>query len=793
MNDLRPLSTAILDGDAEAAATLAHQAAGAGPDAADLAFEVSSAIQEAGRRFDAEESFLPDLARSARAAREAQPAVPAGRVVVGAPCGVSRDLDKDLAAAVLESGGFEVLDLGADVLPERFAEAAGTHNPDLVCLSAALPASIPGVRSAVDALRRADPHGRVKILVGGTAADSVLAREIGADGYWPDARALLRLARETMARHSEHPAGAYDATVLADWQIAEAAEKHMPSPSDWRSRLGLEKDEVIPMGRVAKLDFLRIIDRLKDRPDGQYIEVTAITPTPLGEGKSTTSLGLIEGLGKRGRHVGGCLRQPSGGPTMNIKGTAAGGGNALLIPMTEFSMGLTGDINDVMNAHNLAMVALTARMQHERNYNDDQLRRLTGMRRLDVDPTRVEMGWVLDFCAQALRSVIVGIGARTDGYMMQSKFGIAVSSELMAILAIVRDLKDLRQRLGDITVAYDKRGNAVTAGDLEVAGAMCAWMRNAINPTLCSTAEYQPVMVHAGPFANIAVGQSSIIGDRVGLKLFDYHVTESGFAADIGFEKFWNVKCRLSGLQPRVSVLTTTIRSLKMHGGGPKVVPGLTLADEYRKENLKLVEAGLPNMLHHIGVIRKSGINPVVCINRFETDTADEIRLVRRAAEGAGARCALSSHWAKGGEGALELADAVIDAVGDVVSFRYLYPMEMKLRDRVELIASEVYGADGVAWAPEAEEKLKVLESDRRYDEYSTMMVKTHLSLSHDPALKGVPRNWILPIRDVLVYSGARFLCPCAGAISLMPGTSSNPGFRRVDVDVQTGQVTGLF
>jgi methylenetetrahydrofolate dehydrogenase (NADP+)/methenyltetrahydrofolate cyclohydrolase/formyltetrahydrofolate synthetase len=585
----------------------------------------------------------------------------------------------------------------------------------------------------------------------------------------------------------------FDAIAMQDWQISEAAERGMPTPEEWRERLGLEKDEVIPTGRLCKLDFLKIIDRLNDKPDGKYIEVTAITPTPLGEGKSTTSLGLMEGLGKRGKNVGGCLRQPSGGPTMNIKGTAAGGGNALLIPMTEFSMGLTGDINDVMNAHNLAMVALTARMQHERNYNDEQLQRLSKMRRLDIDPARVEMGWVIDFCAQALRNIIVGIGGRTDGYMMQSKFGVAASSELMAILAIVTDLADLRKRLGEITVAFDKRGNPITTGDLDVAGAMCAWMRNAINPTLCSTAEYQPCMVHAGPFANIAVGQSSIIGDRVGLKLFDYHVTESGFAADIGFEKFWNVKCRYSGLRPHVSVLTTTIRALKMHGGGPKVVPGIALPEEYTRENLRLVDQGIPNMLHHIGIIRKSGINPVVCINRFLTDTPDEIALVRKAAEAAGARCALSDHWARGGEGALELADAVSDASEDQVDFKYLYPLEMKLRDRVEHIAKEVYGADGVAWTPDAEEKSRMLESDSKYDDYATMMVKTHLSLSHDPELKGAPKGWVLPIRDVLVYSGAKFLCPCAGTISLMPGTSSNPGFRRVDVDVTTGKVTGLF
>jgi methylenetetrahydrofolate dehydrogenase (NADP+)/methenyltetrahydrofolate cyclohydrolase/formyltetrahydrofolate synthetase len=586
---------------------------------------------------------------------------------------------------------------------------------------------------------------------------------------------------------------AYDATKMSDWQIAEDAEKNMPTPEVWRERLNLEKDEVIPYGRLCKLDFMKIIERLKTKPDGKYIEVTAITPTPLGEGKSTTSCGLMEGLGKRGKNVGGCLRQPSGGPTMNIKGTAAGGGNALLIPMTEFSMGLTGDINDIMNAHNLAMVALTARMQHERNYDDKELEKRSGMRRLDVDPTRVEMGWILDFCAQSLRNIVIGLGGRMDGFTMQSKFGIAVGSELMAMLSIVTDLADLRARMDNITIAFDKKGNPVTTGDLEVGGAMTAWMRNTINPTLCCTVEYQPCMVHAGPFANIAVGQSSIIGDRIALKMFDYHVTESGFAADIGFEKFWNVKCRFSGLKPHVSVLTTTIRALKMHGGGPKVVAGLPLPDSYTKEDLGLLEKGLPNMLHHINTIRASGMNPVVCINAFHTDTKAEIAMVRKAAEGAGARCALSEHWLKGGDGALELADAVMDACEEESEFKFLYPLEMKLRERVDNIAKVVYGADGVSWTPDAEAKAKMLEGDSKYGDYATMMVKTHLSLTHDPTLKGVPKGWILPVRDVLIYSGAKFLCPVAGTISLMPGTSSSPAFRKVDVDVKTGLVKGLF
>ncbi|MFO7996338.1 MAG: formate--tetrahydrofolate ligase [Dehalococcoidia bacterium] len=586
---------------------------------------------------------------------------------------------------------------------------------------------------------------------------------------------------------------AYDATKLKDWQISEAAEENMPTPDEWREKLNLAKDEVIPYGRLCRLDFLKIIERLKDRPDGKYIEVTAITPTPLGEGKTTTSMGLLEGMGKRGWNVGGVIRQPSGGPSMNIKGTAAGGGNALLIPMTEFSLGLTGDINDIMNAHNLAMVALTSRMQHERNYSDEELAKRTRMRRLNVDPTRVEMGWIIDFCAQSLRNIVIGLGGRMDGYTMQSRFGIAVSSELMAMLSIVTDLADLRKRMDEITVAFDRDGNPVTTGDLEVGGAMTAWMRNTINPTLMCTAEYQPCLVHAGPFANIAVGQSSIIGDRIALKMFDYNVTESGFAADIGFEKFWNVKCRLSGLKPHVSVLTTTIRALKMHGGGPKVVAGLPLPDSYTKEDLGLLEKGLSNMLHHINTIRTAGINPVVCINAFHTDTKAEIDMVRKAAEAAGARCALSEHWLKGGDGALELADTVKEACEEKNDFKFLYPKEMKLRERVDKIAKVVYGADGVSWTPDAEAKAKMLEADSKFDDYATMMVKTHLSLSHDPTLKGVPKGWTLPIRDVLIYSGAKFLCPCAGTISLMPGSSSDPAFRRVDVDTKTGKVQGLF
>ena len=586
---------------------------------------------------------------------------------------------------------------------------------------------------------------------------------------------------------------AYDVSKMKDWQISEAAEENMPTPEEWRDKLGLQKEEMNIMGRLSKLDFLNIMNRFQDRPDGKYIEVTAITPTPLGEGKSTTSVGLMEGLGKRGKNVGGALRQPSGGPTMNIKGSAAGGGNAILIPMTEFSLGLTGDINDIMNAHNMAMVALTSRMQHERNYSPEKIEKLSGIPALNIDPKNVQMNWIMDFCAQSLRNMVIGLGGRMDGFTMESGFNIAVSSECMAILSIARDLTDLRERLNNITVAFNRDGKPVTTGDLKVGGAMTAWMRQTINPTLMCTAEYQPCMVHAGPFANIAVGQSSIISDRIGLKMFDYHVTESGFAADIGFEKFWNVKCRNSGLKPHVSVLTATIRALKMHGGGPKVTPGLPLPEEYTKQNLELLDKGMDNMTHLINVIRKSGMNPVVCVNVFPTDTEEEINLVKKRAEEAGARCAKSTHFMDGGDGALELADAVIDACEEDSKFDFLYSMDKPLRERVDIITREVYGGDGVDFLPEAEKKLKMIESDPKYKEYSTMMAKTHLSLSHEPTWKGVPKGWRLPVRDIYIYSGAKFLVPVVGTIPFMPGTSSNPAYTKVDVDPNTGKVSGLF
>ena len=397
-----------------------------------------------------------------------------------------------------------------------------------------------------------------------------------------------------------------DPTKMADWQIAEEAEKSMKTVYQQAEELGLTKEELLPHGHyVAKIDFAKVLKRLKDRPDGKYIDVTAITPTPLGEGKSTSSMGLVEGLGKRGKNVVAAIRQPSGGPTMNIKGSAAGGGLAQCIPLTPFSLGLTGDINAIMNAHNLAMVALTARIQHEFNYDDAEWAKQI-CRGLNIDPNNVEMGWIIDFCAQALRNIIIGIGGKSDGFMMNSKFGIAVSSEIMAILAMSNDLRDMRERMGKIVVAYSKDGKPVTTKDLEVDGAMTAWMVEALNPNLLQSVEGQSVFVHAGPFANIAIGQSSIIADRVGLKLGDYHVTESGFGADIGFEKFWNLKCRFSGLKPHCAVVVATIRALKCHGGAPVPRPGLPMPAEYGSENVEWVEKGCENLLHHVATVKKA-------------------------------------------------------------------------------------------------------------------------------------------------------------------------------------------
>ena len=584
-----------------------------------------------------------------------------------------------------------------------------------------------------------------------------------------------------------------DPTKMADWQIAEAAEKEMLPIEQIGEKLGLAPGELSPRGRnVAKIDYPKTWQRVKDLPRGKYVDVAAITPTPLGEGKTTTTMGLVEGLGRIGKKPVGAIRQPSGGPTFNIKGSAAGGGLAQCIPLAPFSLGLTGDIDAITNAHNLCMVALTARMQHENNYDDERLAQI-GIPRLDIDPDRVQMKWAMDFCAQSLRNITIGQGGKMDGYEMESGFQITVSSELMAILAVANSLKDMRERIGKIVVAYSRSGAEITTADLEVDGAMTALMVEAINPNLVQTIEGNPVLVHAGPFANIAIGQSSVIADMLGVRMGDYLITESGFGADIGFEKFWNLKCRCSGLTPDAVVIVATVRALKMHGGGPLVKPGKPLDPAYTEENLELLEEGCSNLIAHIDIVRRSGANPVVCINGFHTDTQAEHELIRRIATEHGARCAVSEHWLKGGEGAIELAEAVVAACEEENQFEFLYDLDLPLKERVDRIAKELYGAAGVDWAPEAEKKIAQFQTEEGVAEMGICMVKTHLSLSHDPDFKGAPKDWRLPIRDVLIYKGAGFVVPVAGDIKLLPGTGSNPGFRRIDVDVETGKVMGLF
>lgn len=586
-----------------------------------------------------------------------------------------------------------------------------------------------------------------------------------------------------------------DPTQMQDWQIADAAESDLIPVSKLAEQLGILPDELAQYGRYyGKVDAQALLARL-DRPEApraKYINVTAINPTPLGEGKTTTTMGLLEGLGKLGHRAIGTIRQPSGGPTFNIKGSAAGGGLAQCLPLTPLSLGLTGDIDAVTNANNLCMTALTARMQHERNYDDARLAK-SGLTRLDIDPERINMRWAIDFCAQSLRNIAIGRGGPRDGYPMDSAFYISVASEVMAILAVSRDLADLRARMAKIVVAWSRTGRPITAQDLEVDGAMTAWMVRAINPTLMQTLEGQPVFVHAGPFANIAVGQSSVIADRVGSLLGDYLVTESGFGADIGFEKFWNIKCRISGMRPDAAVIVATIRALKSHGGGPLVKPGAKLDEAYTKENVALVEAGCENLRAHIETVRKSGITPVVCLNGFYTDTPAEQAVVRRLADETGAFFAVSNHWLSGGEGARELAEAVVEATKQPVDFKHLYSLDEPVEARIEHIAREVYGADGVTYSDEAQSKLAQILQDPQAAQLPICMAKTQYSLSHDPTLKGRPKGWTLPVRDLLVYQGAGFIVPVTGDISLMPGTASNPAYRRIDVETSTGRVKGLY
>jgi formyltetrahydrofolate synthetase len=618
--------------------------------------------------------------------------------------------------------------------------------------------------------------------------------------------------------------------VPSDIEIAQEAE--LKTVKMLAEEVGLLPEELELYGDYKAKVRLEVLDRLKDVPDGKYIDVTAITPTPLGEGKSTTMVGLSQALGAHlGKRVFTCIRQPSQGPTFGIKGGAAGGGYSQVVPMEDFNLHLTGDIHAITAANNLLAAAIDARIFHEATQTDEKLfnalcpsnkegkRKFTQsmvvrlkklgidktdpndltteerarFARLDIDPDAITWRRVVDTNDRFLREITIGQGPEEKGMTRRTGFDITVASEIMAILALTTDLTDMRERFGRIVIGTNHAGEAVTAEDLGVAGAMTVLMKDAIKPNLMQTLEGTPVFVHAGPFANIAHGNSSIVADRIALKLADYVVTESGFGADIGMEKFFDIKCRYSGLIPNVVVLVATVRALKMHGGGPKVVAGKPLDHAYTEENLDLLRAGLGNMQHHIKNALKFGIPVVVAVNSFKDDTPAEVELVRQAAIDAGAEDAVvSRHWMEGGEGAIQLAEAVIAAAEKPSNFEFLYPLEFSIKEKIEVICKEIYGADGVDYMPEAEAKIE-LYTRLGFDKLPLNMAKTHLSLSHDPSLKGVPQGYRVPIRDIRASVGAGFLYPLLGEMRTMPGLPTRPVFYDVDLDLETNRVLGLF
>ena len=576
--------------------------------------------------------------------------------------------------------------------------------------------------------------------------------------------------------------------VPQDIEIAQAAR--LKPIVEVAKKVGLSEDDMDLYGKYKAKVHLDILEKLKDRPDGKYIDVTAITPTPLGEGKTTTTVGLSQAMGLLGENVFTCIRQPSMGPTFGIKGGAAGGGYSQVIPMEDFNLHLTGDIHAVGVAHNLLAAAIDARILHEDRLSDRALERI-GTRRLNIDPYGVMWNRVLDVSDRAVRNIVTGLGTENDGRPRQTGIDITVASEIMAILALTASLKDMRERIGRIVWGTDKKGNPLTADDLSVAGAMTVLMKDAIMPNLMQTLMGTPAFVHAGPFANIAHGNSSIMADKVALKLADYVVTESGFGADVGMEKFFDIKCRASGLVPNCVVLVATIRALKMHGGGPRVVAGRPLSEAYTKENLALLEAGLANLAQHIENIKLFGVPVVVAVNRFTTDTDAEVAMVRDAAIKAGAEDAvMSAHWAQGAEGAADLARAVIKACDKPNNFQFLYPDDMSIKDKIETIATKIYRADGVDYTADADKKIKMF-TDMGLDNLPICMAKTHLSFSHDPALKGIPRGFRVPVRDIRASVGAGFLYPLCGTMSTMPGLPRRPVFFDIDID-ENGKIVGL-
>ncbi len=620
--------------------------------------------------------------------------------------------------------------------------------------------------------------------------------------------------------------------VPSDIEIAQAAT---PLPiGQIASEAGILPEEMDLYGQTKAKVHLSIRDRLKNSPNGKYVVVTAITPTPLGEGKTTTTVGLSQALGAHlGKKVFTCIRQPSQGPTFGIKGGAAGGGYSQIIPMEEFNLHLTGDLHAITAANNLLAAAIDARMFHESSADDSQmferlcppskdgtrkfspvmLRRLRKLgitktdpneltpeersrfARLDIDPDSITWRRVIDTNDRMLRQITIGQGPEEKGFTRSTGFDITVASEIMAILALATDLADMRDRLGRMVIGSNKAGEAISADDIGCSGALTVLMKDTIMPNLMQTIEGTPAFVHAGPFANIAHGNSSIVADQIALKLVGpdgYVLTEAGFGADMGFEKFCNIKCRYSGLKPDGAVLVATIRALKMHGGGPKVVAGKPLAHEYTTENLELLEKGSSNMVRLISNARSFGIPVVVAINRFKDDTDNEVALVRRLAIEAGAADAVvANHWALGGAGAVDLGKALIAACEKPSNFHFLYSLDLSIKEKIEKIVREMYGGAGVEYSPEAEKKVE-LYTRQGFDKLPICMAKTHLSLSHDPNLKGAPSGFIVPVRDIRASVGAGFLYPLLGTMATMPGLSTRPGYYDVDIDTATGRIIGL-
>ena len=618
--------------------------------------------------------------------------------------------------------------------------------------------------------------------------------------------------------------------VPSDIDIAQAAV--LKPIAQVAEELGLLPEELELYGNYKAKIKLDVLERLSGRPDGKYIDVTAITPTPLGEGKTTTTVGLSQAIGAHlGKTVLTCIRQPSQGPTFGIKGGAAGGGYSQVIPMEDFNLHLTGDIHAITAANNLLAAAIDTRMMHESQQTDKalfdrlcpmdkkgkrhfgvgmkgRLRKLgitetdpelltdeqkAKFARLDIDPTTVTWRRAVDVNDRMLRGITVGQGPEEKGFELKTNYYISVASEIMAILALATGLEDMHDRIASMVIGISHKGEPVTADDLGIAGALTVLMKDTIKPNLMQTLEGTPVLVHAGPFANIAHGNSSIMADKIGLKLADYVITESGFGADMGMEKFFDIKCRYSGNRPNAVVLVVTVRALKMHGGGPKVTAGAPLAPEYTNENLELLEKGASNMLAHINIAKKFGIPVVVALNRFPTDTDAELELVRKiakAVEGV-VDAVVCDHFSKGGEGAIELGKAVIKAAELKLDFKFLYPLDKSIKEKIEIIAKEVYGADGVDYSELAETRISEF-TRLGYDKLPICMAKTHLSLSHDPALKGVPKGFRVPIRDISASIGAGFLYPLLGTMSTMPGLPTRPAYYDIDIDFKTGRILGL-